>query len=62
MASIGDARELDSGRQLSAWLGLVPSQHSRGGRSLLLGISKRGYSYLRRMFIHGARVVGHKAY
>ena len=57
VASIGDAREFDSGRQLSAWLGLVPSQHSSGGKSLLLGISKRGDSYLRRMFIHGARAV-----
>lgn len=54
VASVGDAKAFTSGRQLSAWLGLVPSQHSSGGKSLLLGISKRGDSYLRRMFIHGA--------
>lgn len=57
VASVGDAKAFTSGRQLSAWLGLVPSQHSSGGKSLLLGISKRGDSYLRRMFIHGARAV-----
>ncbi|EAT11590.1 IS110 family transposase [Bermanella marisrubri] len=57
VASIGDAKEFKSGRQLSAWLGLVPSQHSSGGKALLLGISKRGDAYLRRMFIHGARAV-----
>ncbi|MDI5878025.1 MULTISPECIES: IS110 family transposase [Shewanella] len=57
VASIGDAKAFSSGRQLSAWMGLVPSQHSSGGKSLLLGISKRGDTYLRRMFIHGARAV-----
>lgn len=57
IASIGDAKAFSSGRQLSAWMGLVPSQHSSGGKSLLLGISKRGDTYLRRMFIHGARAV-----
>lgn len=57
VASIGDAKAFSSGRQLAAWLGLVPSQHSSGGKSLLLGISKRGDTYLRRMFIHGARAV-----
>ena len=39
------------------WLGLVPKQYSTGGRTRLLGISKRGNAYLRRMFIHGARAV-----
>ncbi len=57
VASIGSGKEFDSGRQLSAWLGLVPKQHSSGGKSKLLGISKRGDSYLRRLFIHGARAV-----
>ncbi|QUX96110.1 IS110 family transposase [Marinomonas sp. CT5] len=57
VASVGDAKEFESGRQLSAWLGLVPSQHSSGGKSLLLGISKRCDSYLRRLFSHGARAV-----
>ena len=55
MASIGDARNFKNGRQLSAWLGLVPRQHSSGGKPTLLGISKRGDVYLRTLLIHGAR-------
>ena len=57
VASVGDARNFSSGRQLAAWLGLVPRQHSTGGKSLLLGISKRGDCYLRTLLIHGARAV-----
>jgi transposase len=57
VASVGDARDFANGRQLAAWLGLVPKQHSTGGKPLLLGISKRGDSYLRRLLIHGARAV-----
>jgi transposase len=57
VASIGDARNFTSGRQLAAWLGLVPKQHSTGGRTNLLGISKRGDCYLRTLLIHGARAV-----
>lgn len=57
VASIGDARQFQSARQLSAWFGLVPRQHSSGGKSLLLGISKRGDGYLRMLLIHGARAV-----
>lgn len=57
IASIGDAKNFDSGRQFSAWLGLVPKQHSSGGKSKLLGISKRGDTYLRTLLIHGARSV-----
>lgn len=57
VATVGNARAFKSGRQLSAWLGLVPRQYSSGGKSVLLGISKRGDSYLRRMLIHGARAV-----
>lgn len=57
MASIGDATCFDSGRQLAAWLGLVPRQHSSGGKPTLLGISKRGDTYLRTLLIHGARAV-----
>lgn len=56
-ASVGDARTFSSGRQLAAWLGLVPKQHSTGGKPTLLGISKRGDSYLRTLLIHGARSV-----
>jgi transposase len=55
VASIGDARQFANARSLSAWLGLVPRQHSTGGKSRLLGISKRGDRYLRTLLIHGAR-------
>ncbi|SAK96253.1 transposase [Caballeronia arationis] len=55
IASIGDATSFTNGRQLAAWLGLVPQQNSGGGKNVLLGISKRGDSYLRTLLIHGAR-------
>jgi transposase len=55
VASIADARSFNNGRQVSAWLGLVPRQNSSGGKSTLLGISKRGDVYLRTLLIHGAR-------
>ena len=55
VASIGDAKMFKNGRQLAAWLGLVPRQHSTGGKPTLLGISKRGDVYLRTLLIHGAR-------
>ena len=57
VATIGDARSFDSGRQLAAWLGLVPRQHSSGGKQVLLGITKRGDSYLRTLLVLGARAV-----
>jgi transposase len=57
VASIGNARNFANGRQLAAWLGLVPKQHSTGGRTNLQGISKRGNTYLRTLLIHGARAV-----
>lgn len=57
VASIGDAKNFKNGRQLAAWLGLVPRQHSSSGKQMLLGISKRGDSYLRTLLIHGARAV-----
>jgi transposase len=57
IASIGDARNFRNGRELAAWLGLVPRQHSSGGKVLLQGISKRGDSYLRTLLVHGARSV-----
>jgi transposase len=57
VATVGDAREFKNGRQLAAWMGLVPRQHSSGGKQTLLGISKRGDSYLRTLMIHGARAV-----
>src|SRR5712671_3537470 len=55
VAAVGDATEFKNGRQCAAWLGLVPRQHSTGGKTTLLGISKRGDSYLRKLLVHGAR-------
>ena len=55
VATIGDASQFHSGRQLAAWLGLVPRQHSSGGKERLGRISKRGDGYLRRLLVHGAR-------
>lgn len=57
VASVGDAKSFANGRQMASWLGLVPRQHSSGGKSTLLGISKRGDSYLRTLLVHGARAV-----
>jgi transposase len=57
VASVGDAKNFANGRQMAAWLGLVPRQHSSGGKPTLLGISKRGDSYLRTLLVHGARSV-----
>jgi len=56
-AAAGDGKDFSNGRHFSAWLGLVPGQHSSGGKATLLGISKRGNAYLRTLFIHGARAV-----
>ncbi len=57
VAELGDHRAFRNGRQVGAWLGLVPRQQSSGGRAVLLGISKRGDKYLRTLLIHGARGV-----
>lgn len=57
LASVGDAQTFRSGRELAAFLGLVPRQSGTGGRVKLLGISKRGDPYLRTLLIHGARTV-----
>jgi len=56
-ATVGDAKSFDRGSQMAAWIGLVPKQHSTGGKTVLLGISKRGDTYLRTLLIHGARAV-----
>jgi transposase len=53
VAAIGNGAAFRKGREFAAWLGLIPRQHSTGGKARLLGISKRGSIYLRRMFIHG---------
>lgn len=55
VAAVGDGKSFASGRDLSAWLGLLPSQHSSGGKNRLGRISKRGDTYLRTLLIHGAR-------
>jgi transposase len=55
IAAIGKAETFERGRDLAAWLGLVPRQSTTGGRPRLLGISKRGNTYLRKLLIHGAR-------
>jgi transposase len=57
VAAVGNATTFREGRELAAWLGLVPRQWSTGGKPTLLGIGKRGNSYVRRLFIHGARSV-----
>src|ERR687885_1904624 len=55
VAAVGNVGVFKNGRQFAAWLGLVPKQHSTGGQTRLLGISKRGESYVRKLLIHGAR-------
>jgi transposase len=57
LCAIGDGKQFKRGRDLAAWPGLTPRQHSSGGKDCLLGISKRGDSYLRTLLIHGARAV-----
>lgn len=55
VAAIGNGAAFRKGREFSAWLGIVPRQHSTGGNTRLFGISKRGNPYLRKILIHGAR-------
>jgi transposase len=57
LADISDVGHFKNGRQLAAWIGLVPHQYSTGGKTTLLGISKRGNKALRTLFIHGARSI-----
>jgi transposase len=61
VAAISNGQAFENGRQFSAWLGLVPRQNSSGGKSRLLGITKRGDPYLRTLLIHGARSVVFRA-
>jgi transposase len=56
-AFVGDGRAFGKGRDVSAAVGLVPKQHSSGGKAVLLGISKRGDRYLRSLLVQGARAV-----
>jgi len=60
VAALGNATEFRSGRELRAYLGLVPRHRASGGRTVLLGISKRGDRHLRTLLIQGARSVLHR--
>ena len=55
VATVGNAREFRSGRELAAYLGLVPKHRASGGKTVMLGISRRGDTYLRTLLVHGAR-------
>ena len=55
IAAVGDGQQFANGRQMAASLGLTPKQHSSGNKQRLLGITKRGDSYLRSLLVHGAR-------
>lgn len=57
VAAIGNGAAFSKGREFAAWIGVVPREYSTGGKQKLLGISKRGNAYLRRLFIQGARAV-----
>jgi transposase len=57
IAAVGNGSAFRRGRDLAAWVGMVPREYSTGGKQKLLGISKRGNGYLRRLFVQGARVV-----
>jgi len=57
VSAVSNPADFKRGRDLAAWIGLVPRQHSTGGQPKLLGISKRGNPYLRKLLIHGARAV-----
>ena len=57
VAAMGNGTAFTKGREFAAWLGLVPREHTTGGKQKLLGIRKRGNSYLRKLFVHGARAV-----
>jgi len=57
VATIGDPKTFKNGREVAAWLGLVPKQHSSGNKVTLGGITKRGDRYIRMLLVHGARSV-----
>lgn len=61
VSAIGDPSVFKNGRQVSAWLGLTPRQHSSGNKEMLLGITKRGDCYLRKLLVHGSRSVVYRA-
>jgi transposase len=57
VSAVGNGAEFRRGRSFAAWLGLVPGEYSTGGKQKLLGISKRGNGYLRKLLVHGARAI-----
>jgi transposase len=57
LSDISNPQDFKNGRHMAAWIGLVPHQYSTGGKTTLLGISKRGNKALRTLFIHGARAL-----
>lgn len=57
VATIGEAKAFKNGREVSAWLGLTPRQHSSGNNIILGSITKRGDRYVRKLLVHGARAV-----
>jgi transposase len=57
ISAVGNGSTFQKGRNLAAWMGIVPGEYSTGGKQKLLGISKRGNKYLRRLFVQGARSV-----
>lgn len=57
IAAVGNGRDFKNGREMAAWLGLVPKQKSSGNKTVLLGISKRGDRYIRELLVHGGRAV-----
>jgi transposase len=61
VAALGHGHDFRNGRQVAAWLGLVPRQYSSGGKTRFAGMSKRGNSYLRCLLMHGARSVVSRA-
>jgi transposase len=61
VAAIDAGQAFARGRDLACWLGLVPRQHATGGKVRLLGISKRGNGYLRRLLVHAARALKRSA-
>ena len=62
IAAIGNGTAFRKGREFAAWMGVVPREHSTGGKQRLLGITKRGNAYLRRLFVLGARAVLQKCH
>ena len=57
LGTVGNAHAFKNGRQFAASLGLVPGQRSSGGRTQLLGITKRGDTYIRKLLVQGARAI-----